>query len=239
MLKIRPDQFRQFKHHVKQRFAAKLTGQLQSEYPEWFQCLPEPLAVRLVSDKIDYAQYRYEIQLQSSLTTFLHYCCSISPGFDLQPDIQEALDDFSHYPDDIPDSLPEIIGEEVWEHAAQQANKGYWFSQLTPLPEQVAIRLCWAMDALAKQQNKIQTPPDFGTLLGFCTGIVSYVQHYQITDAAGATAFAVCQSLLGRGFERQSARPWVPKVFGDPELLPVLRGPTLAGCVELEWGISL
>ena len=71
MLIIRPDQMQSFTDRIRAQFAAKLTGQLQADYPGLFQPLPPPLALRMVSAKIDYAEYRYEIRFQSALTVFL------------------------------------------------------------------------------------------------------------------------------------------------------------------------
>jgi len=71
MLIIRPDQMQSFTDRIRAQFAAKLTGQLQADYPGLFQPLPPPLALRMVSGKIDYAEYRYEIRFQSALTVFL------------------------------------------------------------------------------------------------------------------------------------------------------------------------
>jgi len=71
MLIIRPDQMQSFTDRLRAQFAAKLTGQLQADYPRLFQPLPPPLALRMVSAKIDYAEYRYEIRFQSALTVFL------------------------------------------------------------------------------------------------------------------------------------------------------------------------
>ena len=71
MLIIRPDQMQSFTDRISAQFAAKLTGQLQADYPRLFQPLPPPLALRMVSAKIDYAEYRYEIRFQSALTVFL------------------------------------------------------------------------------------------------------------------------------------------------------------------------
>ena len=109
MLIISPEQKRMFTEKIRAQFAEKLTGQLQADYPELFHPLPPALALRMVSKKIDYAQYRYEINYKSSLTVFLHYCCAIGPAFDRQPDIQAVLDDLSLYPDEIPALLPEVV----------------------------------------------------------------------------------------------------------------------------------
>ena len=241
MLIIRPDQKQSFTDTLRAQFAAKLTGQLQTDYPELFQPLPPPLALRMVSQKIDYAEYRYEIHFQSALTVFLHYCCAIGPTFDLQPDIQEVLDDLTLYPDDIPALLPDAVDEEAWEEAVQASRRADWFDHDKPgqLPDQVAARLCWALAALAPSLPDIKLPLDETSLSQRVTLAIDSAHQQQIQDADGITAFALCQTLLGRDFYRQSPKPWVAAVFTDPAILPALRGATLAGCVELEWGIRL
>jgi hypothetical protein len=241
MLIIRPDQMQSLTDRIRAQFAAKLTGQLQTEYPELFQPLPPRLALRMVSAKIDYAEYRYEIRFQSALTVFLHYCCAIGPAFDRQPDIQEVLDDLSLYPDDIPALLPDAVDEEAWEEAEQVARRADWFDPDQPgqLADQVAARMCWGLAALASHQPHIKLPPDETSLNQFVSQSISAAQSSQIRDADGVAAFALCQSLLGREFHRQADKPWVEAVFNDPAILPALRGATLAGCVELEWGIQL
>ncbi len=235
------EQKRLFTDSIRSQFAEKLTGQLQAEYPDLFQPLPPPLALRMVSNKIDYAEYRYEIRYQSSLTVFLHYCCAIGPAFDRQPDIQAVLDDLSLYPDDIPALLPDAVEEEAWEEAEHLARRADWFEPNRPgqLPDQVAARMCWAMAALAKHLPNVKLPPDEASLSQFVNQSIPTARSCHIQDADGIAAFALCQSLLGRDFYRQSTKPWVAAVFNDPAILPVLRGPTLAGCVELEWGIQL
>jgi hypothetical protein len=241
MLIIHPDQMQSLTDRIRAQFAAKLTGQLQTDYPELFHPLPPQLALRMVSAKIDYAEYRYEIRFQSALTVFLHYCCAIGPAFDRQPDIQEVLDDLTLYPDDIPALLPEAVDEEAWEEAVQAARRADWFDPDQPgqLADQVAARMCWALAALAPQQAQIKPPPDEASLGQFIAQSIPAAQSSQIRDADGIAAFALCQSLLGRDFHRQAAKPWVDAVFNDPAILPALRGPALAGCVELEWGIRL
>jgi len=241
MLIIRPDQMQSFTDRIRAQFAAKLTGQLQADYPGLFQPLPPPLALRMVSGKIDYAEYRYEIRFQSALTVFLYYCCAIGPAFDRQPDIQAVLDDLTLYPDDIPALLPDAVDEEAWEEAAQAARRADWFDPDKPgqLADQVAARLCWALAALAPRLPDIKLPQDEATLSHFVTAAIQSAQQQHIKDADGIAAFALCQSLLGRDFHRQTPKPWVAAVFNDPAILPALRGATLAGCVELEWGIQL
>ena len=236
-----PEQKRLFTDSIRSQFAEKLTGQLQTEYPDLFQPLPPPLALRMVSNKIDYAEYRYEIRYQSSLTVFLHYCCAIGPAFDRQPDIQAVLDDLSLYPDDIPALLPDAVEEEAWEEAEHLARRADWFEPDQPgqLPDQVAARMCWAMAALAKHLPNVKLPPDEASLNQFVNQSIPTARSCHIQDADGVAAFALCQSLLGRDFYHQSTKPWVAAVFSDPAILPALRGPTLAGCVELEWGIQL
>ena len=241
MLIISPEQKRMFTDKIRAQFAEKLTGQLQADYPELFHPLPPALALRMVSKKIDYAQYRYEINYKSSLTVFLHYCCAIGPAFDRQPDIQAVLDDLSLYPDEIPALLPAAVDEEAWEEAAQTARRADWFEPDPPgqLADQVAARLCWALAALATAFPSLKLPPDETHLSQFVAHSMPAAQACQIRDADGLAAFAVCQSLLGRDFHRQATKPWVEPVFNDPAILPGLRGATLAGCVELEWGIQL
>jgi len=63
--------------------------------------------------------------------------------------------------------------------------------------------------------------------------------QYQIIDAKGMTAFAICQILLGTDFYLQNTKPWIAPIFNDTAILPVLRSATLAGCVELEWELAL
>ena len=46
MLIIRPDQKQSFTDRLRAQFAAKLTGQLQTDSPELFQPLPPSLALR-------------------------------------------------------------------------------------------------------------------------------------------------------------------------------------------------
>ncbi|MGR8929555.1 MAG: hypothetical protein ACU836_02860 [Gammaproteobacteria bacterium] len=240
MITIRPEQMQQMSATVRSRFAAKLTHQLQAEYPELFQALPNGLAERMVSNKIDYAEDRYEIHYQNALTTFLHYCCAIAPGFDAQPEIQEVLDDLSLYPDDIPDLLPEVVIDEAWQEAAENARRSDWFG---PNPKQlkdhVAVRTCWAMAAIAAKQSRIQSAPDEEALSKFIDHVIEIASSHRIVDPAGVTAFAVCQSVLGPDFYRRPTKPWIAPIFSDPAILPSLRGMTLAGCVELEWGIEI
>ncbi|MCL7422413.1 MAG: hypothetical protein M8364_16100 [Methylobacter sp.] len=240
MIVITPSQMQQFNKDVRTRFAVRLTEQLRPDYPELFQILPQGLAQRMVAGKIDYAEERYEIHYQNALTTYLHYCCAIGPAFDLQPEIQAVLDDLSLYPDDIPDRLPELVSDAAWADAAQKARRRGWFaSDPARLPDQVAARTCWAMAALAAQQSRAQAPPDEMTLNAFIGQSMQMARRHQIIDAAGMTAFAVCQSLLGKDFYLMHAKPWLAPIFSDPAILPTLRGVTLAGCVELEWGIEL
>ncbi len=241
MLIFRPEQMQSFTDSIRAEFAKKLTGQLQSDYPELFQPLPPQLALCMVSNKIDYAEYRYEIRFQSALTVFLHYCCAIGPSFDLQPEIQAVLDDLTLYPDDIPALLADVVEEEAWEEAEQMARRADWFDSNQPeqLPDQVAARLCWALAELAPRLPSIKLPPDETTLCNFVTTAIQSAAQQHIHDADGIAAFALCLSLLGRDFYQQTTKPWVAAVFHDPDILPALRGPTLAGCVELEWGVRL
>ncbi|MEF3075929.1 hypothetical protein V2P20_12915 [Methylobacter sp. Wu1] len=240
MIVITPSQMQQFNTDVRTRFAARLTGQLRPDYPELFQILPQGLAQRMVAGKIDYAEERYEIHYQNALTIYLHYCCAIGPSFDLQPEIQAVLDDLSLYPDDIPDLLPDLISDAAWADAAREANRRDWFtSDPARLSDEVAARTCWAMAALAAQQSRPQAPPDEMALNTFIGQSMQMARRHRIVDAAGMTAFAVCQSLLGKDFYLMHAKPWLAPVFNDPAILPTLRGATLAGCVELEWGVEL
>ena len=241
MLIIRPDQMQSLTDKLRAQFAEKLTGQLQAEYPALFQPLSHQLALRVVSTKIDYAEYRYEIRFQSALTAFLHYCCAIAPAFDRQPDIQAVLDDLALYPDDIPALLPDAVPEAAWAEAAQASRPADWFEPDQPgqLPDQVAARMCWALAALGPRLPNIKLPPDEASLSRFVADAIQAAKLHQIQDADGITAFALCRNLLGRDFARQAPKPWVAAVFHDPAILPALRGATLAGCVELEWGVRL
>lgn len=240
MIVIDSGQMRQLDADVKTRFADKLTGQLQAEYPDRFRMLPAALAKRILAGKIDYAEDRYQIRYQNALTAYLHYCCAIAPAFDLQPDIQAVLDDLSLYPDDIPGLLVERVSDQAWAEAAQNARRSDWFvSRPEHLADQVAARTCWAVADLAVRQSREQGPPEDAALSGFIAQSMQAAGRFRIVDAKGLTAFAVCQSLLGMDFYRQSARPWLAYIFNDAAILPELRGSTLAGCVELEWKLEL
>jgi len=240
MLVLNPKQIQLFDAKIKAQFVEKLTGQLSQEYPEIFQPLPQALALRMVAKKIAYAQFQYQILYQNALTTYLHYCCAIGPGFDLQPEIQNALYDLSRYPDDIPDQLPDLVSAEAWEAAEQQSRQSDWFNtDPESLPDHIAAHLCWAMAALAKTQKKANTTPEDAALTLFINQSMQLARKYQIIDAKGMTAFGICQILLGTDFYLQTSKPWIAPIFHDPAILPMLRGATLAGCVELEWELVL
>ena len=240
MLTISSHQMQLFNTEIKNRFATKLTGQLGPEYPEWFQPLPQGLAERIVAGKINYAEERYKIRYQNALTTYLHYCCAIGPGFDLQPEIQSFLDDSSLYPDDIPDLLPGRVSDEAWSEAEQQVRRNAWFyPDSATLTDQVAARTCWALAELAEKQSNIKAPSDELSLKMFILQSMQAAHEHQIDDAMGMTAFAVCQIILGKDFYLKQTKSWLTPIFHDPAILPELRGATLVGCTELEWGIEL
>lgn len=234
MIALTTDQFAALDDDVRTAFARELTRQLSGEYPDLFASLPPGLAQRIVARKIDYAQEQYDIEFQSTLTTYLHYCCAIGALFDLQPDIHAVLTDLSLFPDDIPDLLPERVADKAWAQAERSATRRDWLvDEQLGTNDRVAARFCWA---LPQRADTLMT--DAG-LSAFITQSIATATEWHIEDETGQVAFAVCQTLLGEDFYNRRSKPWVPPVFHDPEILPMLRGVTLAGCTELEWGLTL
>ncbi|MFZ6747630.1 hypothetical protein [Undibacterium sp. Ren11W] len=246
MITITFDQLRLLDSDIRHKFAVKLSTQLRADYTDLFAPLPPALTQRMVARKIDYAEERYEIHFQSALTTYLHYCCAIGPAFDTQSEIQSVLDDLSLYPDDIPDLLPDRVSDQGWEEADQQARKNgksAWFDA-TPkgLSDEVAARFCWAKHASNLETLHQESPTNEtadADLTAYITKAMQAARTHQINDATGMAAFAFCMDVLGADFIRLHGKAWVPAVFHDTAILPVLRSATLVGCTELEWRIAL
>jgi len=233
MITLSPQQLNVLDSQVKEAFATKLTHTLIATYPALFTPLPVELAQRLVAAKISYAETRYQLRFQSALSTYLHYCCAIGARFDQQAEIQGLLDGVD-YPDDMPNRLADKVSEQAWDEAEQSASFQDWLdSTALNLHDKVTARYCWA---LANTNDAIPTGPALGS---FIRNSIRTAKQHHIVDESGCVAFAVCQTRLGKDFYSQQALPWVPIVFNDPEILPFLRGLTLAGCTELEWSLSL
>lgn len=240
MINLTHRQIQALNADTRAKFAAILTAQLQKDYPELFAPLPFELAIRMVAGKIDYVGERYQIHFQSALATFLHFCCTIGPGFDHQGDIQTALDDLTQYPDDIPNQLPAIIRKQAWVDSERLSKRHHWFdSNKSDITDHIAARTCWALAEISRQRYIAQLNSNDSDLTDFIAQSVQAAEKHEITDPKGITAFAVCQSLWGNEFYKQHQKPWIAPIFNDPAIKPWLRSSALAGSVELEWNIEL
>lgn len=233
MVSLTASQLEALDRYVNQRFVSTLTDELCATYPMLLQPLPRPLAQRMVSHMIYYAETSFGIAQQVGLTTYLHYCCAISPSFDRQPAIRAALLDSSEYPDDVPSTLADKISPRVWRSAEEQADLNVWFEN-TPvgIDDRCVARYAWALPARASTQTEAY-------IKGHLALAREQSRSLHINDEDGLIAVMVSQELFGPAFTAQRQPHWIAAISDSQQLPAVLRSATLRGCLELDYGIFI
>ncbi len=129
MLTIRKEQIEAMLMHDEEKFINFVVKHVQQECPDDVRGI-DPVSLReMVINGLARAR-SYELEKPQDLTAFVAIMFDISPNFDEQPNIQQALRDQSIPIEQRFNAMIERVPDKAWEEAETNKNYDAWFPGL-------------------------------------------------------------------------------------------------------------
>jgi hypothetical protein len=129
MLNIRQEQIKAMLMHNEEKFIDLVVKHVQQECPDDIRDI-DPVSLReMVTNGLARAR-SYELEKPQDLTAFVAIMFDISPNFDEQPNIQQALRDKSIPIEQGFNTMIECVPDKAWEEVETNKNSDAWFPEL-------------------------------------------------------------------------------------------------------------
>lgn len=131
MLKIRKEQFDQYLQSNEQQFIQTILDFVRQDNPELIEGLPEHVLSEMVANGIERAR-SHGFRSDEDLMAFVAVMFEISPNFDEQPQIYQALHNPALPLDQRFDAIFDGVPAEAWQEAELNIDADAWFPELRP-----------------------------------------------------------------------------------------------------------
>ena len=129
MFKIRQEQIEAMLMHNEEKFIDFVVKHVKQECPDNVRGI-DPVSFReMVTNGLARAR-SYDLEKPQDLTAFVAIMFDISPNFDEQPNIQQALRDQSIPIEQRFNAMIERVPDKTWEEAEANKNYDVWFPEL-------------------------------------------------------------------------------------------------------------
>jgi len=129
MFKIRQEQIEAMLMHNEEKFIDFVVKHVKQECPDDVRDI-DPVSLReMVTNGLARAR-SYDLKKPQYLTAFVAIMFDISPNFDEQPNIQQALRDQSVPIEQRFNAMIERVPDKAWEEAEKNKNYDAWFPEL-------------------------------------------------------------------------------------------------------------
>ncbi len=129
MFKIRQEQIEAMLMHNEEKFIDFVVKHVKQECPDDVRGIDQVSLREMVTNGLTRAR-SYDLEKPQDLTAFVAIMFDISPNFDEQPNIQQALRDQSIPIEQRFNAMIEQVSDKAWEEAEKNKNYNVWFPEL-------------------------------------------------------------------------------------------------------------
>lgn len=205
MLVIKPAQMDVFQRQSEQAFLERLRRFHAERHPAFLPRFPPDVQTAILTGMMERAKAR-GATWQSSIALFCDLMEAVSPRFDRDPDIMQAMGPSDRHTDDRLDRLTGAVAPPVWERLARERDDLPLYAPAGLDEAPLAQRLAAALPLVLWDTVAAPRAPEVAE------GAIALATHFGFDglDDAGL-AIAAWRALYGAGW-RDGTLPWVRDV---------------------------